>query len=106
MPTATVSREIHLAMRPRGTPGPDAFSWAARPVPDPAKARSPSPTFTCPSIRTCAALHDGPSYMPPWPVAGPLDGTAVGIEAMPDAFLGLDRGENTGEMVVRLGEPR
>ncbi len=73
MQTPTVSREIQLAARPRGVPGPDSFSWAERPVPDP----------------------------------GPGEVVVVeGLEAMPDAFLGLYRGDNIGKMVVRLGDAR
>lgn len=80
MPTATVSREIHLATRPHGTPGPDAFSWAERSVPDPGDGEvvvANTHLSVDPYMR--GRMHDAPSYMPPWPVGGPLDGAAVGF---------------------------
>ena len=46
--------------------------------------------------------------MGPWVATGTIKGrdTVVdGLEAMPDAFLGLFRGDNLGRTLVRLGEP-
>jgi len=73
------SRELHLAARPRGMPGPDAFSRADVPVRDPAPGNvvvANTHLSVDPYMR--GRMDDVPSYIPPWPLGAPLDGAAVG----------------------------
>jgi NADPH-dependent curcumin reductase CurA len=86
MQTATVSREIHLAERPHGSPGPDSFSWAERPVPDPGPGEvvvANTHLSVDPYMR--GRMDDVPSYVPPWPLGAPLDGAAVGVVVTSEA---------------------
>lgn len=86
MQTATVSREIQLAARPRGVPGPDSFSWAERPVPDPGPGEvivANTHLSVDPYMR--GRMDDVPSYIPPWPLGTPLDGAAVGVVVASEA---------------------
>ena len=86
MSTITVSREIQLAVRPRGTPGPHAFRWAERPVPDPGSGEvvvANTHLSVDPYMR--GRMDDVPSYIPPWPIGAPLDGAAVGVVVASEA---------------------
>jgi len=80
MPTPTVSREIHLAVRPLGSPGPDTFSRVDRPISDPAPGEVVvANTYLSVDPYMRGRMDDVPSYIPPWPVGAPLDGAAVGV---------------------------
>jgi NADPH-dependent curcumin reductase CurA len=86
MPTATVSREIHLAVRPHGSPGLDAFSWVDRPVSDPAPGEVVvANTYLSVDPYMRGRMDDVPSYIPRWPVGAPLDGAAVGVVVASEA---------------------
>jgi len=82
------TREIRLASRPDGEPAPDNFELAEAPLPEPAVgevfAREVGGYVASGELRYRETVVDG-------------------IERMPEAFIGLLRGDNTGKMLVRVG---
>ncbi|MDI2131822.1 NADP-dependent oxidoreductase [Yinghuangia seranimata] len=77
LPTHT--REIHLAARPTGEPTADAFALATAPLPELADGQVLVRNrwmSVDPYMR--GRMNDVPSYMPPFALDAPLDGSALG----------------------------
>ncbi|SDI13181.1 NADP-dependent oxidoreductase [Nonomuraea jiangxiensis] len=74
------AREIHLAARPQGLPGPDAFRLAETEIPDPAPGqvliRNLYMSLDPGMLLLIGAYPDIP--MPPYEVGAPLHGDAIG----------------------------
>lgn len=74
-----VSREIRLAARPVGEPGPHHFALADAPVPEPADGQivvRNSWMSVDPYMR--GRMDDAPSYIPPFRLGEAMEGAAVG----------------------------
>jgi NADPH-dependent curcumin reductase CurA len=77
--TNLVSREIRLAARPVGEPGPDHFELAAVPVPEPAEGQIVvRNTWMSVDPYMRGRMDDVPSYIPPFRLGEVLEGGAVG----------------------------
>ncbi|MGC9668368.1 NADP-dependent oxidoreductase [Planosporangium sp. 12N6] len=91
-PTATTSREIHLAARPEGWPTAGNFRLVAVPVPEPGPGQVVVRNLVMsvdPYMR--GRMNAGESYVPPFRVGEALDGGAVGevvASASPDLAVG------------------
>ncbi|WP_026909982.1 NADP-dependent oxidoreductase [Patulibacter minatonensis] len=73
------SREIHLAQRPVGVPGPEVFSLVETEVPDPGDGEVLVRNrwmSVDPAMR--GRMDDRPSYAPPFRIGHPMEGGAVG----------------------------
>jgi len=75
----TRSREIRLARRPQGEPDLDCFAFATVDVPDPAPGEV-LVRNVCMSVDPYmrGRMNEGKSYVPPFEIGKPLEGTAVG----------------------------
>ncbi|MFJ6483631.1 NADP-dependent oxidoreductase [Streptomyces sp. NPDC091682] len=75
----TVSREVHLASRPTGTPKPEDFELVAVPLPelgeDQILVRN---TWMSVDPYMRGRMDDVPSYMPPFALGAALEGSAIG----------------------------
>jgi len=89
MQTSTKSRELRLASRPTGFPGPDNFALAevALPEPGPGEVLVRNTVMSVePYMR--GRMNDTKSYVPPFAIGAPLEGSAVGfVVASNDASL-------------------
>jgi NADPH-dependent curcumin reductase CurA len=74
-----IGREIRLAGRPLGTPGPEHFELARTTVPAPADGQIVvRNTWMSVDPYMRGRMDDAPSYLPPFQVGAALDGSAVG----------------------------
>ena len=76
---STATREIHLASRPNGWPGPENFRLVETTLPDPAEGQVLVRNLVMsvdPYMR--GRMNDVKSYLPPFQVDQPLEGGAVG----------------------------
>lgn len=74
-----ISREIRLASRPVGEPGPGSFELAAADVPALREGQAlVRNTWMSVDPYMRGRMNDAPSYIPPFRIGEPLDGTAVG----------------------------
>jgi NADPH-dependent curcumin reductase CurA len=76
---AATSREVRLASRPVGEPTPDNFAIAEAPVPEPAPGQVVVRNdwmSVDPYMR--GRMNDAESYIPPFELGAPLEGSAVG----------------------------
>lgn len=85
----TMSREIHLASRPQGTPGPQNFTVTSAEVPAPREGEVLVRNLYIsvdPYMR--GRMNEGKSYVPPFEIGKPLEGGAVGevVESKSDRF--------------------
>ncbi|WP_395450632.1 zinc-binding dehydrogenase [Aminobacter sp. UC22_36] len=86
------AREIHLKSRPTGLPGQDNFQLVERSLPAPAEGQLLVKTLFMsvdPYMR--GRMTDRPSYIAPFEIGKPLEGSAVGIveqSAHPDFKAG------------------
>ncbi|MFG2292533.1 NADP-dependent oxidoreductase [Streptomyces sp. NPDC048603] len=75
----TLSREIRLAARPVGEPGPGDFALATTEVPEPAEGQIVvRNTWMSVDPYMRGRMNDGPSYIPPFALGTALDGSAIG----------------------------
>ncbi|HZG03289.1 MAG TPA: NADP-dependent oxidoreductase [Streptomyces sp.] len=75
----TVSREIRLASRPVGEPGPENFEPAVTEVPEPEEGQVlVRNTWMSVDPYMRGRMNDGPSYIAPFEIGAPLEGGAVG----------------------------
>lgn len=84
--SSQTSREIRLAARPEGEPGPEHFELAELPVPEPGPGQVLVRNLWMsvdPYMR--GRMWDRPSYVPPFQVGAPLEGGAVGEVVAGDA---------------------
>ena len=83
------SREVRLASRPRGVPTAENFSFATVEVPEPGPGEVMVRNLWMsvdPYMR--GRMNEGKSYVPPFQIGKPLEGTAVGrVIASQDASL-------------------
>ncbi|MGA3563886.1 NADP-dependent oxidoreductase [Melissospora conviva] len=89
----SVSRQVHLASRPRGWPAPENFAVVEAPVPEPAAGQVLVRNLLMsvdPYMR--GRMNDVKSYVPPFRLGAPLDGGAVG-EVVVSAADGLRPGD-------------
>jgi NADPH-dependent curcumin reductase CurA len=86
------AREIHLKSRPSGLPGADNFQLVERTLPAPAAGQLLIKTLFMsvdPYMR--GRMTDRPSYIAPFEIGQPLEGSAVGVveqSAHPDFITG------------------
>jgi NADPH-dependent curcumin reductase CurA len=77
--TPTTTREIHLAARPVGTPGPEHFTLTTTDLPPLAEdhilVRN---TWMSVDPYMRGRMDDVPSYIPPFQLGAPLEGGAIG----------------------------
>src|ERR1044072_1246661 len=76
---STATREIHMASRPNGWPGPENFRLVETTLPDPAEGQVLVRNLVMsvdPYMR--GRMNDVKSYVPPFQVDQPLEGGAVG----------------------------
>ncbi|CAL9584690.1 NADP-dependent oxidoreductase [Streptomyces sp. enrichment culture] len=79
MTTTLVSREIRLAARPVGEPGPEHFELASAPVPEPAEGQVVvRNTWMSVDPYMRGRMNDVPSYIPPFRLGEAMEGSAVG----------------------------
>jgi NADPH-dependent curcumin reductase CurA len=73
------SREVRLARRPQGEPGLDCFAFATVELPEP-KDGEVLVQNVCMSVDPYmrGRMNEGKSYVPPFEIGKPLEGTAVG----------------------------
>ena len=86
---STATREIHLASRPTGWPGPENFRLVETTLPDPADGQVLVRNLVMsvdPYMR--GRMNDVKSYVPPFQVDQPLEGGAVGevVASSADGF--------------------
>ncbi|MEV7611689.1 NADP-dependent oxidoreductase [Streptomyces sp. NPDC089799] len=75
----TTSREIRLAARPVGEPGPEHFALSTTEVPEPAEGQIlVRNTWMSVDPYMRGRMNDGPSYVPPFEIGAALDGSAIG----------------------------
>jgi NADPH-dependent curcumin reductase CurA len=84
-----ISREIRLASRPKGFPGPENFTMAQVTLAPPADGQVLVRNLYMsvdPYMR--GRMNEGKSYIPPFEIGKPLDGGAVGevVESRADGF--------------------
>ncbi|MFJ8017051.1 NADP-dependent oxidoreductase [Streptomyces sp. NPDC096339] len=73
------SREIRLAARPSGEPGPQHFSLVSTELPEPAEGRIlVRNTWMSVDPYMRGRMDDAPSYLPPFALGAALEGSAVG----------------------------
>jgi NADPH-dependent curcumin reductase CurA len=85
----TISREIRLASRPQGMPGPQNFTMASVEVGSPQKGEVlVRNLFMSVDPYMRGRMREGKSYVPPFEIGKPLEGGAVGevIESKADGF--------------------
>jgi NADPH-dependent curcumin reductase CurA len=84
-------REIHLAQRPTGLPGPEAFRLVEVDVPDPGPGQVlVHNRFISVDPYMRGRMDDRPSYVPPFQVGVAMEGGAVGeVIAANDAAVGV-----------------
>jgi NADPH-dependent curcumin reductase CurA len=85
----TVSREVRLASRPHGEPSLDNFSFATVEVPEPNPGEVlVRNVFLSVDPYMRGRMNDAKSYVPPFQVGQPLEGSAVGrvIASQEDGF--------------------
>jgi NADPH-dependent curcumin reductase CurA len=84
-------REIHLAQRPTGLPGPETFRLVEVEVPDPGPGEVlVHNRFVSVDPYMRGRMDDRPSYVPPFQVGAALEGGAVGeVIAANDAPVGV-----------------
>ncbi len=71
---------LQLVRRPAGVPGPDDWELAGARLLDPGPGEvEVENRFLSVDPYMRGRMDDSPSYYPPWPLHGPLDGDAVGI---------------------------
>ncbi|GAA2389544.1 NADP-dependent oxidoreductase [Nonomuraea africana] len=79
MNTMTVSREIHLAAHPVGEPGPEHFELVETGVPEPEEGQIVvRNTWMSVDPYMRGRMRDEESYIPPFQLGAPLEGSAVG----------------------------
>ncbi len=77
LPTRT--REIHLAARPGGAPADEHFALTEAPLPDLAEGQLlVRNTWMSVDPYMRGRMDDAPSYIPPFRIGAPLEGSAVG----------------------------
>jgi NADPH-dependent curcumin reductase CurA len=75
----TVNREIHLAARPVGEPGAENFTLVTTALPDLAEGQVlVRNTWMSVDPYMRERMHDAESYLPPFQLGRPLDGSAIG----------------------------
>lgn len=73
------TREIHLAARPTGEPAPEHFALVETDLPEPAEGQIlVRNTWMSVDPYMRGRMDDVPSYMPPFEIGRPLEGSAVG----------------------------
>ncbi|OAR22586.1 NADP-dependent oxidoreductase [Streptomyces sp. ERV7] len=78
--TNAVSGEIRLASRPVGEPTTNNFELVRTDVPDPAEGEIVvRNTWMSVDPYMRGRMDDAPSYIPPFPLGAPLEGSAVGV---------------------------
>ncbi|MEU0489837.1 NADP-dependent oxidoreductase [Nocardiopsis sp. NPDC006139] len=73
------TREIHLAARPTAEPGPEHFALVETDLPEPAPGQVlVRNTWMSVDPYMRGRMNDAPSYIPPFEIGRPLEGSAVG----------------------------
>ncbi|MER5761442.1 NADP-dependent oxidoreductase [Streptomyces sp. NPDC002082] len=76
---STLSREVRLAARPVGEPGPHHFELVAAEVPEPAEGQIlVRNTWMSVDPYMRGRMDDAPSYIPPFALGTALEGSAIG----------------------------
>lgn len=93
MPSSITSHEVRLATRPRGRPSPDNFRLVPTQVPEPAEGQAlVRNLFMSVDPYMRGRMNDRKSYVPPYAVDQPLEGSAVG-EVVTSHAAGLKPGD-------------
>lgn len=87
----SVNREIHLAARPFGEPGAENFQLVTTALPEPAEGQVlVRNTWMSVDPYMRGRMDDAESYLPPFQLGAPLDGSAIGeVVASRSADIGV-----------------